>query len=406
MDSGVVTQRVNDMLKGVKVIDAASYVAGPAAATVMGDHGASVIKIEPPSGDAYRGLAGRYRTDYNWQLTSRNKRSIALDLRSEQGQEILLSLVDSADVLLVNFNAEQLKKYRLEYEYLKTRNPSLIFAQVTAYGNRGPEAGRRGFDVAAWWARSGIMDMMKPLGGPPINGVGGVGDHASAMSLFGAIMMALYRREKTGQGSHVSTSLAANGVWCNGMHIQGAIAGFDLAAILEEKGYRSPFFVPYKTRDKRYIILVGPAPKREWPRLCQALSREEWLSDPRFTDMRSVMHRRDEVREMLAKEFARHNLTALVRTLDKADVTYSVVEKVQDVLRDAHLIENEVLIRTESDDPDYQWTVNSPIEVAGVSKQLKSEAPTVGQHTRQILMEAGFDEAEIDKLLASGVVKQ
>lgn len=394
------------MLQDLRVIDAASYVAGPAAATVMGDYGADVIKIEPPSGDGYRGLAARYRTDYNWLLTSRHKRSLALDISREEGQDTLLSLIDSADVLLVNFNAAQLKKYRLTYDDLKLRNPRLIFAHVTGYGTRGPEAGRRAFDVAAWWARSGIMDMMKPLGGAPINGVGGVGDHATAMSLFGAIMMALYQREKTGKGSYVATSLAANGAWSNGMHLQGAIAGYDLSAMLDAKGYRSPFVNTYKSREDRYVVLVGPNSEREWPRICEAMDRPDWLSDPRFVDMAAIMKQRDEVKQMFAGEFAKRTLNELVRVLDENDVTYSVVEKLQDVLQDAHLIENDVIVKTASDNPDFQWTINSPIEVGGVSKKPVTEAPEVGQHSRVVLGEAGFSEAEIDKLVGLGVVKE
>jgi len=392
------------MLDDLTVIDAASYVAGPAAATVLGDFGANVIKVEPPRGDGFRRLAARYRTDYNWQLTSRNKRSLALDIGMPEGRHVLFRLIDSADILVVNFNAAQLKKYGLEYTALKSRNARLILAQMTGYGTRGPEAERRGFDVAAWWARSGITDMMKLPGGAPPNGVGGVGDHASAMSLFGAIMMALYRREKTGEGSHVTTSLAANGAWSNGMHLQGAIAGFDLAAVLAEKGYRSPFVLSYLTRDQRYIVLVGPNPQREWPRLCQALGRDEWLKDSRFSDVTSIMKHRDELRAMIAGEFSRHNLNHLVRSLDDADVTYSVVETIRDVLTDAQLIENEILLKTGSADPDYQWTVNSPIEVTGASRQLRREAPQIGEHSREILREAGFDEAGIEQLQSCGAV--
>ncbi len=224
------------MFEDITVIDAASYVAGPAAATVMADYGANVIKLEPPKGDAYRGLAARYRTNYNWLLTSRHKRSLALDIRQTEGQELLHQMLKTADVLVVNFNVTQLEKYQLEYEKLKQINPRLILAQITGYGNRGPEADRRAFDVAAWWARTGIMDMMKTPGELPPLGAGGVGDHATAMTLFGAIMMALYRREKTGHGSFVSTSLAANGVWSMGMHVQGMIAGYDPTDLLKEKG--------------------------------------------------------------------------------------------------------------------------------------------------------------------------
>ena len=393
------------MFDDLTVIDAASYVAGPAAATVMADFGARVIKIEPPNGDGYRGLAGRYRTNYNWLLTSRNKRSLALDITSEAGQQTLHKLIETADVLVVNFSLNQLTKYRLDFATLQAINPRIILAQLTGYGNRGPEADRRAFDVAAWWARTGIMDMMKPKGGPPTNGVGGVGDHASAMSVFGGIMMALYRREKTGEGSFVTSSLAGNGAWSMGMPLQGAIAGYDLAEILEEKGYRSPFTLAYRTRDMRYIMLVGANPAREWPLICRALNKS-WLDDPRFEDMKGVMRHRDELRESIAEIFAQLTLNEAIARLDECDATYSVVEKLKDVITDAQLIENEVIIPTFDEDPDYQWTINSPIELVGERKVPVRRAPELGQHSTEILAEAGFTEAEISALAQAGVIRQ
>lgn len=393
------------ILAGLRVIDAASYVAGPAATTVMADFGADVIKIEPPGGDSYRRLAARHRTDYNWQLTSRGKRALALDLKQAEGQAILHNLIKQADVLVVNFNAGQLAEYQLQYELLRQLNPRLIFAQITGYGSRGPDRNKRAFDLAAWWARTGIMDMMKPLGGAPVNGVGGVGDHASAMSLYGVTMMALYDRERTGQGASVSTSLVANGAWSNGMQLQGVIAGFDLGLMLEAQGYRNPFVLSYATRDLGYIVLVGPAPAREWPRLCRALGHPEWLADARFVDMQAIMQRRDEVRELFAAAFARVTLDAMVAALEAEDVTFSVLEKNRDVVRDAHLIENEVIVKTDSEHPDYQWTVASPIQVAGQHKRVPTEAPAIGAHSRQIMAELGYAEAEIERLLAAGIIK-
>ena len=393
------------ILAGLRVIDAASYVAGPAASTVMADFGADVIKIEPPEGDSYRRLAARHRTDYNWQLTSRGKRALALDLKQAEGQAVMHNLVKQADVLVVNFNAGQLAEYQLQYELLRQLNPRLIFAQITGYGSRGPDRNKRAFDLAAWWARTGIMDMMKPLGGAPVNGVGGVGDHASAMSLYGVTMMALYDRERTGQGASVSTSLVANGAWSNGMQLQGVIAGFDLGLMLEAQGYRNPFVLSYATRDLGYIVLVGPAPAREWPRLCRALGHPEWLADPRFVDMQAIMQRRDEVRALFAAAFARLNLDAMAAALEAEDVTFSVLEKNRDVVRDAHLIENEVIVKTDSEHPDYQWTVASPIQVAGQHKRVPTEAPAIGAHSRQIMAELGYAEAEIERLLAAGIIK-
>ena len=316
----------------------------------------------------------------------------------------MLSLVDKADVLLVNFNSDQLRKYQLDYETLKKRNPRLVLGQLTGYGIRGPEANRRSFDIAGWWARSGILDMMKPKGGMPPNGVGGVGDHASAMSLFGAVMLALYRRENTGEGAHVTTSLAANGAWSNGMHLQAAIAGFDLSEILETKGYRSPFIVSYQTRDNRYIVLVGPSPAREWPRVASALGHPEWIDDDRFPDAKAVMSQSDLVKSLFSDAFATQTLEFWTKALDAQEVTYSVIEKLKDVLEDAQLIENEIIIKTESTDPDYQWTVGSPITVEGHTKTTPSTAPRLGQDSRAVLACNGYSEEEIDRLMSLGII--
>ena len=217
---------MGDLLKALKVIDAASFLAGPGAATVLGDYGADVIKIEPFAGDGYRTLSRPHRTDYNWQLTSRNKRSLALDLNTEPGREIIQRLAEEADVLILNFFDDQLARYGLEYEALREKNPRLVYARMSGFGTRGPEARKRGFDSTGWWARTGLMDLVRDKGQAPVMGAPGFGDHSSAMSLFGAIMLGLYRRERTGVGCQVETSLLANGIWANGMQVQGAnIAG-------------------------------------------------------------------------------------------------------------------------------------------------------------------------------------
>lgn len=403
------------LLEGLKVIDAASYVAGPAATTVMADYGADVIKLEPPGGDSYRGLVRAPFTDFNWLLTSRNKRSLSLDLKQAEGRGLLHELIKQVDVLVVNFNLAQLATFQLEYATLAALNPRLILAQVTGYGNRGPDGNRRAFDIAAWWARTGIQDMMKPVGaknedgtppelGPPPVGVGGVGDHATAMSLFGAIMLALYDRERTGKGAFVSTSLAGNGAWSNGMQLQGVLAGYDRAS-LAEQGYRNPFVQSYRTRDDRFVLLVGPVPQREWPRLCRALGHPEWLADERFADFANLMKNRNDLHPMFTAAFAAMKLDAVSQALNAEDVTFSVVEKNADVVRDAQLIENGIIVRTESDHPDYQWTVSSPIDVAGHAKRSPSQAPDIGAHTRHILSELGYDKDAIEALVASGVVR-
>ncbi len=395
---------MSHMLEGLKIIDAASYLAAPGAATIMADFGADVIKVEAPEGDAYRTLHGRYHHDYNWYLTSRNKRDIGLDISKEEGRAVLHRLIDDADVLLINFREDQIQKYELEYESLKQRNPRLIYAQLTGFGTVGPDKNKRGFDATGWWARSGILDLLKPHGGPPTFPPGGVGDHASAMTLFGAIMMSLYQREKTGEGRYVSTSLLANGCWANGMSLQGAIAGFDLGGILDKKGYRSPFSMVYKTRDECYIIFVLTNPAREWPQVASCLGHPEWVEDERFSDIAAIMKQRGLVRGMFADVIRSKNLADLCLSLDEQNLTYSAIEKISDVVQDAHLIENEIIIKTGSSNPEYQWTVANPIVVHGEDKKAPADPPEVGEHSREILAEVGFKESDIEKLLASGVV--
>lgn len=395
---------MTQLLEGLKVIDLASFLAAPGAATLMADYGAEVIKIEPPTGDGYRRLHGRYRTDYNWQLTSRHKLGMSLDVQSADGQDVLMRLLEDADVLVTNFRNDQLKKYNLGYDELHERFPQLIVAQLTGYGNLGPDKKRRGYDSSAWFARTGIMQLMKARDAAPTFPAGGVGDHSTAMSLFAGIMMALYKREREGEGSFVETSLIANGCWANGMGLQGAIAGFDLGEMLQHSD-RSPFARVYETRDQRFVILVLTHPAKEWAELASALGHEEWLEDARFTDMRLVMKNRDAVYDLIAGALGSMTLAEACQALDAYHLTYGVVEGLTEVVEDAHLIENGVVVRTASDDPDFEWTIASPIKMSGEAARAIEDPPAFGEHTRAILERHGYSNTDIDVLLEQGVVK-
>lgn len=394
------------LLQDMKVIDLASFLAGPGAGTLMADHGAEVIKIEPPGGDGYRRLHGRHRTDYNWQLTSRHKKGLVLDIRKAEGMAVLERLLAGADVMLTNFREEQVGKFGLDYEKdLKEKFPRLIYARLTGYGSSGPERGRRGYDATAWWARSGIMQVMKNYDEPPVFPAAGVGDHASAMALFGGIMMALYRRERTGEGGLVETSLIANGCWANGMSLQGAISGFDVARVMEARRVqRSPFAKVYRTREQRHIILVLTNPAKEWFDLTKALGHPEWAEDERFPDLGAMMKRREELGEMIAGVINAMTLAELCPALDDYAITYGVVEGLTDVVTDAHLIESGVIVPTESEDPDFRWTVASPIKVSGETPVPIKDPPGLGEHTLSLLAELGYADNEIKGLLERQVV--
>ncbi len=390
------------MLEGLKVVDAASYLAAPATATMLGDFGADVIKIEAPGGDGYRVLS-----DSNWQLTSRNKKSICLDLRQEAGRKILHQLIADADVLLTNFLAHQIEQFELEYEQVRKTNPRLVYAHVSGYGRRGPEKNRRGFDLAGFWARTGIQDAMKPYGGAPVHPAGGSGDHVTALALLSGIMMALYDREKTGQGKLVSSSLVASGCYTNGMVLQAAIAGHDRDEVLKKNnGVRSAFSNLYQTRDDRYVMLIIVNTRKEFPGLAKALGHEEWLEDPRFAEFTELQQHKMELTPLVAEAMREFNLEEICKRMDEYDLPYSAVERTSDVIRDAQLIENEVIVKTDSELPEYQWTINSPVNIEGECKRTPTTAPGVGQHSEEVLKDLGLSSESITKLIEVGAVVQ
>src|SRR5881397_1350770 len=218
----------DNIFSGLKVVDLSSFIAGPAAAVILSDFGADVIKVEPPSGDTWRignkiPPQPRARDNYPWHLNNRNKRGLALDLKSPHAAEILERLVKCADVLIVNTPHPARKRLKLEYEDVAQWNPRLIYADLTGYGDKGPDADLPGFDITSYWARSGLLSLTRDAGAPPTLPVSGSGDHATAVTLFSAIVMGLYRRERTGKGSYVTTSLLASGVWAASVFIQAAL---------------------------------------------------------------------------------------------------------------------------------------------------------------------------------------
>src|SRR3954462_4807048 len=206
----------DNIFSGLKVVDFASFIAGPSAAVILSDFGAEVIKVEPPSGDLWRKghkIPPQPRADvaYQWHLANRNKRGMKLDLKSPSSQPVLERLVKWADVLIVNTPHRARKRLGLEYDDVVQWNPRLIYADVTGFGEKGPDASLPGFDITAYWARSGLLSMTRDAGEPPTWPVAGRGDNATALGLYSAIVTALYPRERTGKGSYVTTSFLGEG---------------------------------------------------------------------------------------------------------------------------------------------------------------------------------------------------
>src|SRR5215471_12148367 len=228
------TSMTDNIFSGLKVVDFTSFVAGPGAAVILSDFGADVIKVEPPKGELWRN-ANRFppqpsaKDPYQWHLSNRNKRGLALDLKSPDAQKVVERLVKWADVMIVNTPHRARKKLKLEYEDVVQWNPRLIYADLTGYGEKGPDADLPGFDITAYWSRSGLLSLTRDAGAPPTWPFGGTGDNPTAVGLALAIVMGLYRRERTGKGSYVTTSLVASGAWTASLAISAALTGAKLA---------------------------------------------------------------------------------------------------------------------------------------------------------------------------------
>jgi formyl-CoA transferase len=396
------------IFEGLKVLDCASFIAAPAAATVMSDFGADVIKIEPPGlGDPYRNLPnlpGYPASQHNfaWMLDSRNKKSLALDLSMPQGQSVLYRLVTEADVFITNFPPGVRQRLGITHEELMPLNTRLVYASFTGYGEKGEEANKPGFDSNAYWARSGLMDLVRAdQNTTPARSVAGMGDHPCAMAFYGAIVTALYKRERTGRGSHVSSNLMANGVWAASVLAQAKLCGAKFAERRPRERALNAVTNHYRCRDGRWIILSLLNEERQWPVLARCIGREDFITDSRFATKPDRHARSLELIRIFDEIFATKDLAEWRAILDGNGLVFGVVGILDDIPHDKQMIENEVLVPFEG---GTMLTVNSPIWVDGSKKVAPRRPPDIGEHSDEILRGAGYDEASIRQLRASGTV--
>jgi crotonobetainyl-CoA:carnitine CoA-transferase CaiB-like acyl-CoA transferase len=396
------------IFEGLKVLDCASFIAAPAAATVLSDFGAKVIKIEPPgTGDPYRSLPnlpGYPVSEHNfaWMLESRNKRSLALDLSKPEAQAVLHRLVTEADVFITNFPPAVRERLGVTYAALAPLNARLIYASFTGYGEKGEEANKPGFDSNAYWARSGLMDLVRAdENTTPARSVAGMGDHPCAIALYGAIVTALYKRERTGKGSHVSSNLMANGVWASGVLAQAKLCGAKFGERRPRERALNAVTNHYKCRDGRWLMLSLLNEDKQWPVLARCLGREDLIADERFATRPDRHARSLELIKIFDEIFVNKDLAEWRKILDGNGLVFGVVGILDDIPNDRQMIENEVLVPFEN---DTMLTINSPIWVDGAKKVTPRRAPDIGEHSDEVLREAGYDDATIRKLRASGAV--
>jgi crotonobetainyl-CoA:carnitine CoA-transferase CaiB-like acyl-CoA transferase len=393
-------------LEGLKVLDVSSFIAAPAAAVVLSDYGADVIKVEQPGeGDPHRSNMGlvsfpKASVNYPWHLDSRNKRSLALDLKSADGRAALDRLIARADVLITNFPFPVRTRLKLMYEDVKGLNPRLIYASFSGYGESGPDKNQIGFDSNGFFARTGILDSARYEGQPQAFSLPAAGDRPSAMGLLSGILIALLDRERTGRGTQVSSSLLANGLWANAVHAQAALVGGFLPPRPPRTRPRSGIANLYETRDGRWMQLSIVREEKMWSALCRAIERPELESDSRFSETPIRRGNAAALTEILDGVFKTRDWADWHRILMAFNLPHAPIARAEDLPNDEQAVAAGAIV--EADNPEMPRTIAAPFQIAGVAARKAGPGPDLGQHTSDVLREAGFSDAEIAALKASG----
>jgi len=397
----------DNIFTGLKVVDLASFIAGPSAAVILSDFGADVIKVEPPAGDLWR-MGHRLppqpqaEDPYTWHLANRNKRGITLDLKSAGAQQVLQRLVQWADVFIVNTPHPARKRLRLEYEDIVQWNTRLIYADLTGFGENGPDADLPGFDITSYWARSGLLSMTRDAGAPPTWPVAGSGDNATAVGLYSAIVTALYRRERTGNGSRVTTSLLAEGVWSASVSIQAALCKAKFYGLHDRKKPANAAMNVYRAADDTWFVLIVTPDKLQV--VAKAIGREDLLKDPRFTDPAKLVQNMPQLTAILDEVFGSQPMAHWYDIFKGVHVTFGAVRAPEQVIDDPQLRLNDIVVPLEGAGDSLTSTISSPIQMHGISKVPARRAPALGEHNEEVLRQLGFSATDIEGLHANGTV--
>ena len=396
-------------LSGIRILDVASFIAAPVAATVLGDYGADVIKVEPlGEGDPNRTIAvvasgyPKSPVNYPWHLDSRGKRSLAIDLKHDQARAAFDRVIATADVLITNYPLASRRRLRLDYEAVARVNPRLIYASFTGYGETGPDADQVGFDTTAYFARSGIMDGARYDDAVPGVTMPAQGDRAAAMALAAAIMIALWNREKTGKGTKVSSSLLANGIWANGNAVQAALVGAPLPKRPPPDRPRSALANVYRTKDGRWLQLTLVREDRDWPGVCRAVEREDLMKDPRFADIPKRRANGTPLAAVLSDAFATRDFAEWRIRLKAQALPFAPISRAEDLVEDEQAAAAGIIVPTTHTEMPH--TLAAPFSLSDVPLPPAGPGPSLGAHSDEILREAGLTPEEIADMRTCGAL--
>jgi crotonobetainyl-CoA:carnitine CoA-transferase CaiB-like acyl-CoA transferase len=380
---------VTGPLAGIKVVELGVWVAAPAAGGILADWGADVIKIEPPAGDPARtfGKMLQIASGENppFEMDNRSKRSIVLDLATDGGLRTAFELLTDADVFVTNVRPAALQRLGLDFAAVADRNPRLVYGLITGYGMAGPDADRAAYDVAAFWARAGLADLLTRPGDSPPFQRGGMGDHSVAMTLAGAVCAALVARQTTGRGQLVTTSLYRQGAYTVSFDLNTLLLTGQQVAIGQRESMGNPCMNNYAAGDGRRFWIVGLQGDRHWPALCRAIGRTDWLDDERFATARARAANGSVLIGELDTIFATRDLDEWAKIFAaEPDFFWSPINTISDVLVDEQFHEAGGVVYVPDGDTT-QPMVATPADFHGTPWEPRSTAPGLGQHTEEIL---------------------
>jgi crotonobetainyl-CoA:carnitine CoA-transferase CaiB-like acyl-CoA transferase len=387
------------MLRDLRVIELATYIAAPGAAGIMADWGADVIKIESPDGDPMRGFFDTIGSDQAanpvFELDNRGKRSVVLDIRAPAGREAVKALVRNADIFLTNVRPAGLARAGLDHDSLKAVNPRLIYCSLTGYGLEGPDADRPGMDVAAFWSRAGVGALTAPKGAEPFPIRTGMGDHVTSLATVSAILAAVHERQRTGVGRLVETSLLRTGVYAIGSDMAIQLRFGKLASTRGRREAVQPLANFFQTRDGRWICLLARQGSTDWARIAAAARRPELAQDPRFSSARLRREHGGALVDILDEAFGVLDYAQAAAALDAGDITWAPWQTPRDLVSDPQASAAGCFVETPDGHGGTFPAPAGPARFPGAEDGPRGPAPGLGEHTASVLAEIGWSEAEI-----------
>ena len=396
-------------LEGIRVLEVASWLAVPSCASLLADLGASVIKVEPPSGDAYRrlfaGLMGEDFVHPTYQFDNRGKRGVCVDLEQPEGQALVHTLARDVDIFITNLTAERLKRYHLSDAEVHALAPTAIYAVLAGYGTTGPDSDRQAFDQTAFWARSGAMSIFGDRDDGPLISRGGYGDRTTALNLLSAILAALRLRDRTGEKQYVEVTLQRTGIWALASDVNAALYDRQQPAKTSRKAPGNPIWNSYQCADGRWLVMIMPMAMQYWPKFCHAIGRPEWITDDRFQNLLGLAEHGPAIVPELQAMFRGQNLEHWRTILDGAGLIWEPVAELPEVVDDPVLREAGAFSMVIHERGGAMEIVGTPFHIRDADVGVRGPAPDAGQHTREVFAEAGLSPADIDSLLARGVLR-